>query len=361
VSRYAGCLLGTAVGDALGAPTEFLPWPEIVARYGPEGVQEFEPWGRFPAGTFTDDTQMTLATARGLITAAGRVLAGDHESAARAVYDEYLRWLDLQDDPFHRRGPGQTCLTALQSGRMGTVAEPLNLSKGCGGVMRVAPVGLALPGQPDEAFALGVATAAITHGHPCGYGSAGCAAAIVARLMAAEPLDEAVEAELARPDLDDDTREVCRRAVELARAGAGPDEALARGMPAGAGGDTAPGGTAPGAGRSGGSAPGRPGTPRHRRRPPLGKGWVGEEALAIALYCALAFTRMPGGPEAVFQAAVRAAANHSGDTDSTAAITGAILGAALGEAAVPRRWAEAVEAGDEILALAAAMAERFGG
>lgn len=330
-ARYSGCLLGTAVGDALGAPTEFLSWSDIVTRFGPEGVRELEPWRGFPAGSFTDDTEMTLATARGLLAAADSVLGGDHKAAARAVYDEYLRWLDLQDDPFHRRGPGQTCLSALMSGRMGTVTEPLNLSKGCGGVMRVAPVGLALAGRPDEAFALGAATAATTHGHPCGYGSAGCAAAIVARLTAAEPLDEAVEAELARPDLDDDTREVCRRAVELARAGAGPDEVLARRMPAGPGGG-----------------------------PPLGEGWVGEEALAIALYCALAFTRTSGGPEAVFQAAVRAAANHSGDTDSTAAITGAILGAALGEAAVPRRWAETIEAGDEILALTGALAERFG-
>ncbi|HCJ09991.1 MAG TPA: hypothetical protein DHW14_02345, partial [Clostridiales bacterium] len=212
----------------------------MIARFGPEGVQELEPWRGLPAGSFTDDTQMTLATARGLLAAAESVLAGDHETAARAVYGEYLRWLDLQDDPFHRRGPGQTCLSALLSGRLGTVAEPLNLSKGCGGVMRVAPVGLALPGRPDEAFALGAATAAITHGHPCGYGSAGCAAAIVARLTAGEPLGEAVEAELARRDLDDDTRDMCRRAVELAQAGAGPDEVLARGMAAGAGGDTAP-------------------------------------------------------------------------------------------------------------------------
>jgi len=338
LDRYRGCLLGTAVGDALGAPTQFLEWPDIIKRFGPTGVREFEPWSRFTAGSFTDDTQMTLATARGLLAAAESVLAGDHEEVAHAVYEEYLDWLGLQADPFHRRGPGNTCLTALMSGRMGTVAAPLNLSKGCGGVMRVAPVGLALPGRPDEAFALGVATAAITHGHPCGYNPAGCAAAIVARLLVGEPLDEAVEVELSRPALDDETRDICRKAVELARAGAGPDRVLARGGEL--------------SGGCGGA--GRPDWA------PLGEGWVGEEALAIAVYCALAFAGEPGGPEAVFEAAVRAAANHSGDTDSTAAVTGAILGAALGEAAIPRRWAEAVEARDEILALAGEIAEKFG-
>ncbi|MCL6580820.1 MAG: ADP-ribosylglycohydrolase family protein [Firmicutes bacterium] len=338
LDRYRGCLLGTAVGDALGAPTESLRWPDIVHIYGPEGVHELEPWRGFAAGSFTDDTQMTLATARGLLAAAESVLAGDHEEAASAVYEEYLDWLRLQADPFHRRGPGNTCLTALLSGRMGTPAHPLNLSKGCGGVMRVAPVGLALPGRPDEAFALGVATAAITHGHPCGYNSAGCAAAIVARLLVGQRLDEAVEVELERPALDDETRDICRKAVELARAGAGPDRVLARSE-----------------GLNGGCVgAGRPDWA------PLGEGWVGEEALAIALYCALAFAGEPGGPEAAFEAAVRAAANHSGDTDSTAAVTGAILGTALGETAIPRRWAEAVQARDEILALAGEMRERFG-
>ena len=66
----------------------------------------------------------------------------------------------------------------------------------------------------------------------------------------------------------------------------------------------------------------------------LGGGWVGEEALAIAVACALA------APD--FEQGVLAAVNHSGDTDSTGSICGNILGALHGESAIPTRWLEAL-------------------
>jgi ADP-ribosyl-[dinitrogen reductase] hydrolase len=60
------CLLGGAVGDALGAPIEFLKLSEIRAQFGPEGISDFVA-GQWPAGSITDDTQKTLFTAEGLI------------------------------------------------------------------------------------------------------------------------------------------------------------------------------------------------------------------------------------------------------------------------------------------------------
>lgn len=51
---YRGCLLGGAVGDALGAPVEFIRLPEIRARFGPHGITEFAPaYGKL--GAITDD------------------------------------------------------------------------------------------------------------------------------------------------------------------------------------------------------------------------------------------------------------------------------------------------------------------
>ena len=69
--RVAGCLLGGAVGDALGAPIEFMRLSEIRERFGPQGLREFAPaYGRL--GAITDDTQMTLFTAEGLLRAMTR-------------------------------------------------------------------------------------------------------------------------------------------------------------------------------------------------------------------------------------------------------------------------------------------------
>ena len=77
----------------------------------------------------------------------------------------------------------------------------------------------------------------------------------------------------------------------------------------------------------------------------LGEGWVGEEALAIAIYCALRY-------ENDFSAGIIAAVNHNGDSDSTGAITGNILGARLGFDKIESKWKENLELYDVILEIA---------
>src|SRR5262249_50729606 len=128
------------------------------------------------------------------------------------IHHAYVRWLHTQGErsraPFPqekmdgwligveglhaRRAPGNTCLSAIRSEEMGAIERPLNNSKGYDGVMRVAPVGL-LAQDEEHAFSLGCETTAITHGHPSGYYSAGCLAAIVYHLAAGHPLPEAIE------------------------------------------------------------------------------------------------------------------------------------------------------------------------
>jgi ADP-ribosylglycohydrolase len=121
----------------------------------------------------TDDTQMTLFTAEGLLRAESRGREKGICHIPSVVYNAYIRWLHTQGYPknkdhdliydgwligekelYARRGPGNTCLSALLSGKMGTMERPINNSKGCGGVMRVAPVGL-LYGK-DEAFVISI-------------------------------------------------------------------------------------------------------------------------------------------------------------------------------------------------------------
>ena len=187
-----------------------------------------------------------------------------------------------------------TCLSALRSGVAGTMSEPINDSKGCGGVMRAAPAGLLVPGAelgaaPAEAYHLGCEVGAVTHGHPFGFHPAGLLAALVHLIAAgASPIEAYGEVRTLAPA---DLHEITDAAVELGAAGPPSPEAIER---------------------------------------ELGGGWVGEEALAIALACSVAAPDMSTG--------LLASVNHSGDTDSTGSICGNLLGAHLGAEAIDREW-----------------------
>jgi ADP-ribosyl-[dinitrogen reductase] hydrolase len=318
--RYRGCLVGAAVGDALGAPVEFMTYREIVGRFGPQGVTAMEsshhvPAGAFLPGSVTDDTQLTLATARACLAALGP--GGDGDLIA-AAWRQYVAWCRSQDEPRLRRGPGATCLAALA----GDVPPPggmaRNDSKGCGAVMRMAPVGLALP--PGGAFTAGAALGRLTHGHPSGYLSAAVLADVVSRIVRGTGPVTAIDETLAMLTHEaghDETTAAVRRAV--AQAGA---DAAASGAPAAVTHQVAA----------------------------LGAGWVGEEALAIAVYCTLLFG-------ADWRVAVLAAVNHGGDSDSTGCIAGALGGASVGLAAMPKEWVDMVEGGAELVALADELVE----
>lgn len=310
--RFRGCLLGGAVGDALGADVEFASMRAIHARYGLDGVTSYVTSDGM--GRITDDTQMTLFTAEGLIRADNRYADRGLCHVPRTIYRSYLRWLLTQDgdpqripwDPefksepsgwlvteqalWARRAPGQTCLSALRSGEMGTTDKAINDSKGCGGVMRVAPIGLIA----EHPFGLAVHTAAITHTHPTGYLAAGAFAAIIGRIMKGEALRAAVLGALDSFQPWGDSRESINSLIAaLALADLEPDP-----------------------------------SPEIVER--LGGGWVAEEALAISCYCALTARD--------FRHGVLAAVNHSGDSDSTGAMCGDLLVAILGPDAIPTAW-----------------------
>jgi ADP-ribosyl-[dinitrogen reductase] hydrolase len=331
--RFAGCLLAGAVGDALGAPIEFKSIDTIRDIYGPAGLTDYDlAFGR--RGAITDDTQMTLFTAEGLLRARTRrhLLQPDHAADPAAeltlVHQAYLRWLHTQNqrskspffdparfdgwligirDLYSTRAAGLTCLSALSWREMGALDNPLNNSKGCGGVMRVAPVGL-LAESAAEAFQIGRDTAAITHSHPSGYYSSGCLAAIIFHLRHGMPLASAVETTLdllERPENTgyQETARAIHQALQFWR-----DPSI---------------------------------TPAPEVLAWMGGGWVGEEALAISIYCALV-----AGDD--LRRGLLLAVNHSGDSDSTGAITGNILGLILGRQAIPAHWLTELELRDVI-------------
>src|SRR5262245_59333263 len=201
LEHFTGCLLGGAAGDALGAPVEFHSIHLIRDKYGSAGITDYAAaYGQ--RGAITDDTQMTLFTAEGLLRAIARQRHKGVCHPASVIHHAYIRWLRTQGErsrshfsqdemdgwligvkSLHsRRAPGNTCLSALRGEEMGEMQRPLNSSKGCGGVMRVAPVGLVAEDE-EQAFSLGCEAAAIMHGYPSSYSSADSFAAIIYHLM----------------------------------------------------------------------------------------------------------------------------------------------------------------------------------
>lgn len=317
-------MLGGALGDALGAPVEFMSIGEIRTRYGPDGIRDLdEAWGRI--GAITDDTQMALFTAEGALRARTRAEVKGMGNPAVAAYAAYQRWLrtqtegppsprphgsfpqlDVLPELYSRRAPGNTCLSALESGKFGSQTSPINDSKGCGGVMRVAPVGLAGFHTP---FEVGCRFAAVTHGHPSGWLAAGALALIVHRLVEGSGLLDVIQGTVRRladeGSRADETRRAIEQAVELTQRDVAEPEVVER----------------------------------------LGGGWVAEEALAIGLFASLS-------AEGDVARGLRLAVNHSGDSDSTGAIAGNILGASLGEESLPTTWLARLELVDVIERLA---------
>lgn len=324
--RYQGCLLGGAVGDALGAPVEFLRRAEILERFGQRGIVDFAPaYGK--VGAITDDTQMMLFTAEGVLRAYVRGMLRGICHQPSVIHKAYLRWLytqgelsasetDIhlsgwliqQKELFSLRAPGRTCIGALRSNP--EIGKPaLNDSKGCGGVMRVAPIGmlfhaltLACPKARSEhyqrSFALGCEAAALTHGHPTGYLTAGVMAALVFDLLDGIDLTSAtnrVVPILKTKVRHEETLAAIEAAQRLLDADIKPTEAINE----------------------------------------LGEGWVAEEALAIGLYCALKAQDLESG--------VIMAVNHDGDSDSTGLIAGHLLGAMQGRTSIPERWLAPLE------------------
>ncbi|MGX1134402.1 ADP-ribosylglycohydrolase [Streptomyces glaucescens] len=336
-ARVRGCLLGGALGDALGYPVEFSSLDAIRAAHGPRGVTSLVPDGTGVTGRISDDTQMTLFTVEGILAAHRREREKGIGGAAHQLLREaYDRWLVTQQQPgpdprvaahagfdrpliaepwlYARRAPGNACLSGLQQPYTADTGTPLGVpgpvnpgSKGCGTVMRSAPFGLT--GAPaDRAFDLAARCARLTHGHPTGAYAAGALAAIVAHLIAGESLEGAVLRalrQLAGHPGHEETTAALEHALALAAEGAPSAEKVEK----------------------------------------LGAGWVAEEALAIGVYCALAEPRRV--PEALLLSV-----NHSGDSDSTGSVCGNLLGARHGDVGLPHSWLRRVEGRDRIAALA---------
>jgi ADP-ribosylglycohydrolase len=284
---FVPVLYGLALGDAIGWPVEFKKLADIYEKYGPNGITEPP-----DPGLFTDDTQMTLAVAEGLQEAGEAqidVLMG-------AVDRRFIAWAHHPDTP--GRAPGHTCLAGVRNLESGLSWREAGIvsSKGCGSAMRAAPVGYLYAHDPARLREVAHAVGFATHQHP-----AADAAAIAAAYLIKLALDGVHPNDFAKHVLafcSDISSEF--------------DEAIGRMTHGIAWADT----TA---------------AIQH-----IGEGWVGEEAVALAMYCCV---KHPDD----YVAAVRLGANMDGDSDSVACIAGGILAARLGLEAIPSDWVARLE------------------
>ena len=340
-NKIRGSLIGGAIGDALGHQIEF---DDCVKD---KQVTKF----RDDFGIISDDTQMTLFTANALLWRHTQWrVKGAAPQPAEAVYRGYLDWYKTQmsrgnnnlvsvvkdiylrtgkgsnsdqicwlvnnQEVHKRQAPGNTCLTALRSGKMGTINQAINNSKGCGGVMRIAPCGLVNP-IPDAAGYLAAQCSAITHGHPLSHMASYMCAALISILTYTETdMEQAVRDALSfskerQDDLhvsDDEMKafvNMIEKAVTLSQSHPDSDAKAIKS---------------------------------------IGGGWTAEDALAIAIYACLRYDS--------FEDIIICAANHDGDSDSTAAIAGNIVGAYLGIDKIPEYFISHVELKDTVLEIA---------
>ena len=256
IDQLAGCLLGGALGDALGYPVEFEKVSQMSQDHDFDKIV-----GKL---IVSDDTQMTLFTANALL------LDGNLRINTWNCYQDWLEtqfkqgkselshrpisWLMEYPEMYASREPGRTCLMTLMCGIPGDLNEPINQSKGCGALMRVAPLAFI---DREDPYSVAIENSALTHGHQMSHIASAVLVGLLRYISEGETLCDSVS--LMRQDIKrifmgslevkvfDD---LLQQAILASEKDFDDMEIISR----------------------------------------LGEGWVAEETLAIALYCSLKYS-----------------------------------------------------------------------
>ena len=329
--RIRGAMIGCAAGDALGYPVERLSETAIAERYGLRGITDYD-LDENGTARITADTQLMLLSANGILFAHTRgalrgIMAPVYQYFDAFYFDWYrvqtterasrsrVGWISAYPSSSAQRALSPTSMKVFSSDKFGSMDEPVNDSKGSGCLLRAVPIGLSYSDDPAYILDLAANTAALTHGHKLAWISSGALALIISLIIHQElSITEDVNQTLkALEDTFPDSRTTVvyellrsiRPAVSLATSASSDLDAI------------------------------------HA----LGKGWVADEALAIGILCALRHENAIAG-------AMTFAANHGGNSSTTAAIAGMLVGARIGFNAIPDRFVDRLELVDVILELA---------
>ena len=332
-SAYRGCLLGLAVGDAMGYTVDGSTWPQIQADYGPNGLLGYDLVNGY--ADVTSYTQLAAFSCNGM-------LLGLTRGQMKGTMAPFVRYIDLAvrewaEGQRYRVNPGRThcwagqvrelcarrcmdtlMLDTLSRKRLGSLEEPANHFCSPGGLTTAVPVGLfsALGRVPrEEADRLGAEAVALTHGNPSAFISGAVVTHLIGSLILdpAEPLEpkvqaaiDAVQARFGREYPQTvEIWELLRLAMTLAHSeNVSQVEAMEQ----------------------------------LRCR-------TAAEALAGAVYACLS-------SHGDFDAAMITAVNHSGCSAAVGALAGAMLGTALGEEALPEFYLECLQPAEHLRTLA---------
>lgn len=353
--KIKACFLLGACGDALGAPIEELKkLADIRQKYGVTGLDYMTPHKNafgtgvnYPAGRITDDTTMAMTVAAALTLARGAAQPGQpafDDALREYLWQGFLNWGRFQDKSLQGLKPdtkiawpqavkafwrdcggaGANTIASLQQLHPGTVEAPQQYdcvirgkrvtgpNRGCGGMMRVAPIGL-LDIAPEKIFETACMSAAITNGHPEAYAGAGAIALYVRFAATGMPMEnvltetEKILSAFAGQQKYKDGAAACLKLIRAGRAAAlkRPNsldviDALPRAL--------------------GFSNP-----------------FLAGAVLTQVTYVLASQQNDPG-----VRRALVLAANHGGDSDSVAAIAGNVLGVKHGTTCLPRDWVDAL-------------------
>ncbi|MBK7858043.1 MAG: ADP-ribosylglycohydrolase family protein [Archangiaceae bacterium] len=301
----AGVVLGAAIGDAMGHPTEFLESVAAIrAKYGGQGVTKFELyWERDGKhfAPYTDDTQMAEAVLRALLEARGESL----DTTMRLMAKKFVAWAN--EPQGGHRAPGNACLAGCRALEAGAPWDQAGgaTAGGCGSVMRAYPFGLVFARDVKKAEEWAVAHSRLTHRDPIALAASAAMAVGVALLARGEPVAQASsEMVAAACRYSASTAAMMATAIDEARRGVEPEVTLER-----------------------------------------LRAWAAHEAIAAGVYL---LERHPDDA----RAAILEGANTSGDSDSIATLAGALVGARVGARGLPADWVRDVERSEELFALA---------
>lgn len=331
---YRGCLLGLAIGDAMGYPVDTKTWQQIQEEYGPYGLMGYDLRNGY--AEVSSHTQIAAFSCNGLLLGQtrGQVygkmapfvryvgLAQQEWAIGQRRYDQPSRnhcWVFRVSEMRHRHCTDTRMVETLNRGKLGSLEDPVNRHDTPASLASAIAAGIfADPGrlQQQEIDRLGAECVALTHGHPLAFLPGAVAAHLIGgclrqpekRLTAL--IKEALSA-MQEQFVREYPREVSQITALVEQAVSLAEERLTR-----------------------------PYDVMERL-----KCDTGAEVLAGAVYAALLC-------EEDFDNAMIIAVNHSGRSAAVSCLTGAILGARLGEQALPEFYMEGLYIADVLRDLA---------
>lgn len=303
--KYTGCMIGAAIGDALGKQNEGLSRKDILSRgyvtdYG--DALPGCPGEKLRAGQYTDDTEQMIVLARSIIEC-GRFDAGDF--AMRIG-----KWgADARNDPARSSliGPASSAAIARLNSGISWEESGSDIPS-CGSAMRAAPIGLFYK-DLDDVESNAAISSVPTHKNKGAIAGAVAVAIGVRCALAGMDCLEIIKYASARASNYDSE---LGKKIELSfnKKDSTPGDVFAE----------------------------------------LGTSYSVYETVPCALFC---FSRHSGEPEK----AIIEAVNAGGDTDSIACITGALCGALHGIGSFPGKWVKGLENSEMIEAIAGTIFE----